>query len=327
MALTRALIAGCGGYLPERALSNDDLAREYGLETSDAWIVERTGIRQRHIAAPHETASSMGAEAARRALARAGLSAEAVDCILVATATPDSAFPATAVRIQQALGITRGFGFDVSAACAGFVYAMGVADGLIRTGQARCALVIGTEVFSRILDWTDRGTCVLFGDGAGAVVLAAGEGRGDGGDRGILSTHLHSDGRYGEILYVDGGAGSNGEMGKLRMAGREVFRHAVGRLAAVVDEALAANGLTHADVRWLVPHQANLRIIDAMGKKLGLPAERVVVTVDRHANTSAASIPLALAEADASGRLERGDLIVMEAIGGGLTWGATLARL
>ena len=326
MTTPRAIIAGYGGYLPEQALTNDELARRYGLDTSDAWIVERTGIRRRHIAAPGETASSMAAAAARRALERARLPAEAVDLIVVATATPDSAFPSTAVRVQQHLGITRGFGFDVSAACAGFVYGLGMADSLIRTGQARCALVIGSEVFSRILDWTDRGTCVLFGDGAGAVVLVAGEGKGDASDRGILSTHLHSDGRYGDILQVDGGAGSTGGCGKLRMAGKEVFRHAVAKLAAVVDEALEANGLTHEDVRWLVPHQANLRIIDAMGKKLRLPAERVVVTVDRHANTSAASIPLALAEAADSGRLERGDLIVMEAIGGGLTWGAALAR-
>jgi 3-oxoacyl-[acyl-carrier-protein] synthase III len=324
---TRAILAGCGGYLPERALSNDELAREHGLDTTDAWVVERTGIRRRHVAAPGETASSMGAAAARQALERAGLPAEAVDLVVVATATPDSAFPATAVRIQQHLGITRGFGFDVAAACTGFVYALGVADSLIRTGQARCALVVGTEVFSRILDWTDRGTCVLFGDGAGAVVLTAGEGRGDAADRGILSTHLHSDGRHGEILYVDGGAGSTGGTGLLRMAGKEVFRHAVSKLAAVVDQSLAANGLTQADVRWLVPHQANLRIIDAMGRKLGLPRDRVVVTVDRHANTSAASIPLALAEASATGRLERGDLVVMEAIGGGLTWGAALVRM
>ncbi len=324
----RALIAGCGGYLPERVLTNDELAREYGLDTSDDWVVERTGIRRRHLAAPGETASAMGAAAARQALERAGLAAEAVDLIVVATSTPDSAFPSTAVRIQQQLGITRGFGFDLAAACTGFVYALGMADSLIRTGQARCALVIGTEVYSRILDWTDRGTCVLFGDGAGAVVLVAEPGgRGDATDRGILSTHLHSDGRHGDILLIEGGAGSTGGTGLLRMAGKEVFRHAVSKLAAVVDEALAAHALTHADVRWLVPHQANRRIIDAMGRKLGLPAERVVVTVDRHANTSAASIPLALAEASADGRLERGDLVVMEAIGGGLTWGATLVRL
>ena len=323
----RSLIAGTGGYLPERVLDNEALARAYGLDTSDAWVVERTGIRQRHLAAPGETCSSMAAAAARQALERAGLPADAVDLVVVATATPDSAFPSTAVRVQQHLGITSGFGFDISAACTGFVYALGVANSLIRTGQARCALVIGAEVFSRILDWTDRGTCVLFGDGAGAVVLTAGEGEGTSADRGILSVHLHSDGRHGEILNVDGGAGSTGGTGLLRMAGKEVFRHAVSKLAAVVDEALEANGLTHADVRWLVPHQANLRIIDAMGRKLKLPPERVVVTVDRHANTSAASIPLALADAAASGRLERGDLVVMEGIGGGLTWGAALARL
>ncbi|MBX9702406.1 MAG: ketoacyl-ACP synthase III [Acetobacteraceae bacterium] len=320
----RSLIAGIGGYLPERVLDNDALAAAYGLDTTDDWIVERTGIRRRHLAAPGETASAMGAAAARAALAHAGLDAEAVDLIVVATATPDSAFPSTAVRIQGALGITRGFGFDVAAACTGFIYALGVADSLIRTGQARCALVIGTEVYSRILDWTDRGTCVLFGDGAGAVVLTATDDPTE--RRGILSTHLHADGRHGDILHVEGGAGSTGGTGLLRMAGKEVFRHAVSKLAAVVDEALAANGLGHEDVRWLVPHQANRRIIDAMGKKLKLPAERVVVTVDKHANTSAASIPLALAEAVTTGRLERGDLIVMEAIGGGLTWGAALAR-
>jgi len=324
--VTRAIIAGCGGYLPERMVPNAALAAEFGIETSDDWIVERTGIRQRHIAAPGETASSMGAAAARQALDRAGIAGAEVDCVIVATATPDSAFPATAVRIQAALGSTRGFAFDVSAACTGFVYALGVADALIRTGQARCAVVVGTEIFSRILDWTDRGTCVLFGDGAGAVVLVAGEGQGDATDRGILSTHLHSDGRFGDILLVDGGAGSNGESGKLRMAGKEVFRHAVSKLASVVDEALVANGLAQSDIRWLIPHQANLRIIDAMGKKLGLPKERVVVTVDRHANTSAASIPLALADADGRGLIERGDLMVLEGIGGGLTWGAALAR-
>ncbi len=322
----RARIVGCGGYLPERVVTNDQLGAAFGIETSDAWIVDRTGIRQRHIAAADETASSMATAAARVALDRAGLLPAAVEAIIVATATPDSAFPATAVRVQHALGITTGFAFDLSAACTGFVYALGMADALIRSGQVRCALVIGTEVYSRILDWTDRGTCVLFGDGAGAVVLTAGEGDDTSGDRGILSTHLHSDGRFGDILLVDGGAGSTGGTGRLRMAGREVFRHAVSKLAAVVDEALAANGLGHADLRWLVPHQANRRIIDAMGKKLGLPPERVVVTVDRHANTSAASIPLALAEACGDGRIESGDLVVMEAIGGGLTWGAALAR-
>ncbi len=319
----RAAIAGTGGYLPERSLSNDELAAWKGLDTSDDWIVERTGIRRRHIAAEGETASDMGAKAALAALAQAGADVGEVDAILVATSTPDSAFPATAVRIQGKLGVTRGFAFDIAAACTGFVYALGVADALLHTGQARGVLVIGTEVYSRILDWTDRGTCVLFGDGAGAVFLRAtpaGEGRG------LLSTHMHSDGRFGDILVVDGGAGSTGGTGVVRMAGREVFKHAVTKLAAAVDEALAANGLGHDDVTWLVPHQANIRIIEAMGKKLHLPLDRVVVTVDRHANTSAASIPLALAEATRDGRIRRGDLVLMEAIGGGLTWGAALAR-
>ena len=319
------MIAGTGGYLPERSLSNDELAAWKGLETSDNWIVERTGIRRRHIAAEGQTASDLGAEAARAALAEAGATVEEVDAIIVATATPDSAFPSTAARIQGRLGVTRGFAFDVAAACTGFVYALGVADALVRAGQARGVLVIGAEVYSRILDWTDRGTCVLFGDGAGAVFLrgvpvAEAEGRG------LLSTHLHADGRHGDILHVDGGAGSTGGTGVVRMAGREVFKHAVSKLAGVVDEALAANGLGQSDVAWLVPHQANIRIIEAMGKKLGLPIERVVVTVDRHANTSAASIPLALAEARRDGRIKAGDLVLMEAIGGGLTWGAALAR-
>ncbi|MEO3474258.1 beta-ketoacyl-ACP synthase III [Roseomonas sp. CAU 1739] len=322
----RAIIAGCGGYLPATRLSNDELAALKGLDTSDAWIRERTGIGFRHIAAADETASDMGAAAARQALARAGADASEVDAILVATSTPDSAFPATAARIQAKLGVTKGFAFDMAAACTGFIYAVGVADALIRTGQARCVLVIGTEVYSRILDWTDRGTCVLFGDGAGAMLLRAGEGEGTTADRGVLSCHMHSDGRLGDILHIEGGAGSTGGAGLLRMAGKEVFRHAVTKLAAVVDEALAANGLGHEDVRWLVPHQANRRIIDAMGKKLHLPPERVVVTVERHANTSAASVPLALAEACGDGRIRPGDLVVMEAIGGGLTWGAALAR-
>lgn len=321
----RAVIAGTGGYLPERSLSNDELAAWKGLETSDAWIVERTGIRRRHIAAEGETASDMGIAAALAALAQAGATAAEVDAVIVATSTPDAAFPSTAAKIQGKLGITRGFALDLAAACAGFVYALGTADALMRAGQARGVLVIGTEVFSRILDWTDRSTCVLFGDGAGAVFLrAVPEAEGNG--RGLLSTHLHSDGRYGDILLVDGGAGSTGGAGLLRMAGREVFKHAVTKLASAVDEALAANGLAQSEVAWLVPHQANLRIIEAMGKKLGLPRDRVVVTVDRHANTSAASIPLALAEATRDGRIGTGDLVLMEAIGGGLTWGAALAR-
>jgi 3-oxoacyl-[acyl-carrier-protein] synthase-3 len=321
----RAVIAGTGGYLPERSLSNDELAAWKGLETSDSWIADRTGIRRRHIAAEGESASDMGAAAARAALAQAGASPGEVDAIIVATSTPDSAFPATAARIQAKLGVTQGFAFDMAAACTGFIYGLGVADALIRVGQARGVLVIGTEVFSRILDWSDRGTCVLFGDGAGAVFLR-GLPAAEAGGRGLLSTHMHSDGRHGDILVVDGGAGTTGGTGVVRMAGREVFKHAVTKLASAVDEALAANGLGHGDVNWLVPHQANLRIIEAMGKKLHLPLDRVVVTVDRHANTSAASIPLALAEAARDGRIKPGDLVLMEAIGGGLTWGATLAR-
>jgi len=246
-----------------------------------------------------------------------------VDAIILATSTPDQAFPATALRVQAALGVTRGFGFDIAAACAGFIYALSVADSMIRTGQARGALVIGSEVYSRILNWQDRGTCVLFGDGAGCVFLRAGE----GSDRGILSTHLHAQGSLGDILYVDGAVGRHDRPGHLVMNGREVFRHAVVRLAEAVEEALAANGLTQRDVDWLVPHQANLRIIDAMGRKLGLPAERVVVTVDRHANTSAASVPLALAEARQDGRIRNGDLVLLEALGGGLTWGSALVRI
>ncbi|MFC4165778.1 beta-ketoacyl-ACP synthase III [Teichococcus aestuarii] len=314
----RALIAGTGAYLPELVLDNEALAARHGLDTSDAWIRERTGIRQRHLAAPGELASDMAAAAARAALAQAGLGVEAVDAVIVATATPDSVFPSTAARVQAKLGVTQGFAFDIAAACTGFVYALSVADAMMKAGQCRCALVIGAEVFSRILDWADRGTCVLFGDGAGAVVLCAAEAGST--ERGLLSCHLHADGRHGDILQVEG------DSGLLRMTGKEVFRHAVSKLASVVDEALQANGLDKSDVKWLVPHQANLRIIEAMGRKLGLPREQVVVTVDRHANTSAASIPLALAEATRDGRIRQGDLVLMEAIGGGLTWGAALAR-
>ena len=316
----RARLAGIGGYLPERVVSNAELATR--VDTSDAWIRERTGIMQRHLAAPHETAAYMGARAARAALDDAGVAAREVDAVILATSTPDQAFPATALRVQAELGIAGGFGFDVSAACSGFVYGLSMADAFIRCGQARAVLVIGSEVFSRILDWSDRGTCVLFGDGAGAVLLRAGAGEGEG----VLSTHLHADGRLGDMLYVDGGVGRPGPA-TLVMNGREVFRHAVAKLAAVVDEALAANGLGQSDVDWLVPHQANLRIIQAMGRKLGLAPERVVVTVDRHANTSAASIPLALADAYGDGRIRRGDLVLMEALGGGLTWGSALVRL
>jgi 3-oxoacyl-[acyl-carrier-protein] synthase-3 len=319
----RSILAGVGGYLPERVVTNDELSRT--VETSDTWIRERTGIRQRHFAAPHETATFMGAAAARAALAHAGATAEDVDGIILATSTPDQAFPSTAVRVQAELGIKRGFGFDLSAACAGFIYALSVADCMIRAGQANGVLVIGSEVYSRILNWQDRGTCVLFGDGAGAVFLQGGQG--SGSDRGILSTHIHAQGTLGDILYVDGAVGRHDKPGHLVMNGKEVFRHAVTRLAEAVDEVLAANGLTHGDVDWLVPHQANRRIIDAMGKRLGLPAERVVVTVDRHANTSAASVPLALAEACHDGRVRRGQLVLLEALGGGLTWGSALVRI
>ena len=328
LGLRRSVLAGIGAYLPERVVGNDELSRT--VDTTDEWIRERTGILQRHLAGPHETAAFMGARAGQAALDDAGVSAAEVDLVVLATTTPDQAFPATAVRVQAELGIT-GFGFDLSAACSGFIYALSVADSFIRTGQVRAALVIGAEVYSRILDWSDRGTCVLFGDGAGAVLLrgvpqetdgaAAGEGPG------VLSTHVHAEGRHGDILYVDGSVGRPDRPGHLVMNGREVFRHAVAKLASAVDEALAANGLAQADVDWLVPHQANRRIIDAMGRKLGLPPERVVVTVDRHANTSAASIPLALSEAWRDGRIRRGDLVLMEALGGGLTWGSALVRM
>jgi 3-oxoacyl-[acyl-carrier-protein] synthase-3 len=320
----RAVLAGIGGYLPPRIVTNDELART--LDTSDAWIRERTGIGERRIVGEGESCASMATAAALQALERAGAGPGDVDAIILATATPDQAFPSTAVRVQAALGVTGGFGFDVSAACSGFVYALSIADSMIRSGQIRAALVIGSEVYSRIVDWTDRGTCVLFGDGAGAVYVRAAVSD-DTEGRGILSTHLHAEGRHGDLLYIDGAVGRRDRPGHLKMNGREIFRHAVGKLAAAVDEALAANGLGHDDVDWLVPHQANRRIIDAMGKKLGLPPERVVVTVDRHANTSAASIPLALAEAYGDGRIKPGELVLMEALGGGLTWGSALVRM
>ncbi len=320
----RSILAGVGAYLPERVVENAEFAQR--IETSDEWIRERTGIRQRHFAGEHETCAFMGSEASRAALADAQASPEDVDAIILATATPDQAFPATALHVQAALGVTRGFGFDLSAACAGFIYALSVADGMIRTGQATGVLVIGSEVYSRILNWQDRTTCVLFGDGAGAVFLRAGS-TDEAGARGVLSTHLHAQGSLANILYVDGSVGQPNRPGHLVMNGREVFRHAVTRLAGAVEEALSANGLTGVDIDWLVPHQANLRIIDAVGRKLGLPPERVVVTVDRHANTSAASVPLALACARADGRIRRGDLVLMEALGGGLTWGSALVRM
>jgi 3-oxoacyl-[acyl-carrier-protein] synthase-3 len=322
--MLRSRILGCGGYLPDQVVSNEELARR--LDTSDAWIMQRTGIRSRHIARADETTSDLAVKAARRALAAAETSADQLDLIVLATATPDETFPATATRVQALLGMNRGAAFDVQAVCAGFIYGLAVADNFIRLGQVRTALVVGAETFSRILDWDDRATCVLFGDGAGAVVLRAGHGDGTGADRGVLSTHLHSDGRKHDILYVDGGPSSTQSTGHLRMVGREVYRQAVDKLAAVVHEALEANGLTGRDIDWFVPHQANLRIIDGTARKLGLGPEQVIVTIERHANTSAASIPLALAEAAADGRIRPGHLILMEAIGGGLAWGSSLVR-
>lgn len=325
-----AQITGCGSYLPERVVTNADLAGT--VETTDDWIVTRTGIKQRHLAAEGERTSDLAIRAAERALSDAGIGADAVDLIIVSTSTPDDTFPATAARVQAALGALRAPAFDVQAVCAGFVFGLAIADNFIRAGQANTALVIGAETYSRILDWQDRTTCVLFGDGAGAVVVSAGKGEGnpaagrEGPPRGILSTHLHTDGRYRDILYVDGGPSSTQTVGCLRMSGKEVFRHAVSYLAAVAEEAVAANGLTIADIDWLVPHQANLRILDSIVRRLGLPKERVIVTLERHANTSAASIPLALDEAVADGRIKRGDLVLMEAIGGGLSWGAALVR-
>jgi 3-oxoacyl-[acyl-carrier-protein] synthase-3 len=320
----RSAVAGTGAYLPDRVLTNHDLARM--VDTSDEWIVQRTGIRERHIAADGEMTSDLALAAAGKALGAARLGAGAVDLIVLATATPDETFPATATRVQAGLGITRGAAFDVQAVCSGFIYALNVADNFIRLGQADTALVIGAETFSRILDWKDRNTCVLFGDGAGAVVLRVHEGNGLSTDRGILCSRLHSDGRQHDLLYTDGGPSSTGLAGHVRMHGREVFRHAVENLAAVVDEALDAAGVTAADVDWLVPHQANLRILEGTRKKLRLPIEKVVVTIERHANTSAASIPLALAEASSDGRIRAGQLVLLEAMGGGFTWAASIVR-
>jgi len=322
--MRRSLIVGTGGYLPEKVLTNADMAKL--VDTTDEWIAERTGIRQRHIAAEGELTSDLAVRAAERALAQADLPAACIDLIVLATATPDETFPATATAVQRRLGITQGAAFDVQAVCSGFVYALAVADNFIKAGQSRHAPVIGAETFSRILDWNDRGTCVLFGDGAGAVVLRAGEGQGTNADRGILSTHLHSDGRHHDLLYVDGGPSSTRTTGFLRMEGKEVFRHAVTNLSAVVGEALEANGLTAADLDWVVPHQANKRILDGTARKLKIPPDKVVVTVDRHGNTSAASVPLALAEAVGDGRIKPGQLVLMEAMGGGFTWGSALAR-
>ncbi len=323
----RARIIGCGSYLPERVLTNAELATM--VDTSDEWIVTRTGIRQRHIVAEGEKTSDLAVKAAERALHQADTKARDIDLVIVATTTPDNTFPATATKVQAMLGMRDGAAFDIQAVCSGFVYGLAVADNFIKAGQARTVLLIGAEVFSCILDWKDRSTCVLFGDGAGAVVVRADGGHREGAPNnapGILSTHLHSDGTLCDILYVDGGPSSTKTVGHVRMAGREVFRHAVINLAAIVDEAVEANGLTRADIDWLVPHQANKRILTGTARRLGLPEERVVVTIDRHANTSAASIPLALDEAVRDGRIQSGHLILMEAMGGGLTWAAGLVR-
>jgi 3-oxoacyl-[acyl-carrier-protein] synthase-3 len=321
--MVRSVVLGCGSYLPEKIVTNDDLSKI--VDTSDEWIAQRTGIHSRHIAEKDEKTSDLAIAAARAALEASGVAGRDLDLIVLATTTPDQTFPATAVRVQKALGMTGGAAFDVQAVCSGFIYALAVVDNFVRLGQAKRALVIGAETFSRILDWTDRGTCVLFGDGAGAVVVE-GQSEADAGERGILSTHLHSDGNFEDILYVDGGPSTTGTVGKVRMNGKEVFRHAVHRLAEVVEETLTANGLRPDDINWLVPHQANQRILDSTARKLGLPAERVVSTIARHGNTSAASIPLALSVAVADGRIRRGDLLLAEAMGGGLTWGAALLR-
>jgi 3-oxoacyl-[acyl-carrier-protein] synthase-3 len=321
----RAFIAGTGSALPKRRVTNAELAET--VDTSDEWIVERTGIRSRYIAGDDETTASLAADAARKALADAGVDASEIGLIVLATATPDQTFPSSATKVQAMLGIDDCVAFDVQAVCSGFLYALSVAENMIRGGTAKAAIVIGSETFSRILDWEDRATCVLFGDGAGAVVLKAEDGPENPADaRGILSTKLHADGRHNELLYVDGGPSTTGTVGKLRMKGREVFRHAVVNLAGVLNEVLAELGLTSADIDWLVPHQANARILDATARKLSLSPERVVVTVDQHANTSAASVPLALDVAVKDGRIKRGDLLVLEAMGGGFTWGAAVVR-
>ncbi|UYY76347.1 beta-ketoacyl-ACP synthase III [Sphingomonas sp. R1] len=319
----RSVILGTGSALPAQRVSNAELAER--VDTSDEWIVERTGIRFRHLAGPDETTGTLAADAARAALDAAGVEAAAIDLIVLATATPDQTFPATATRVQHALGILDCVAFDVAAVCSGFLYAVQVADSMLRAGVHRRALVIGAETFSRILDWEDRTTCVLFGDGAGAIVLEAQDTEGQA-PQGILSTKLHADGRYNDLLYVDGGVSTTGTVGKLRMKGREVFRHAVTNLASVMQESLDLAGLAPGDVDWVVPHQANARILDATARKLDLAPEKVIVTVDRHANTSAASVPLALDAAVRDGRIQRGDLLVLEAMGGGFTWGAAVVR-
>lgn len=323
--MRRSRIIGYGAYLPATSVSNDDLV-ERGVNTSDEWIVQRTGIKKRHLAAEGQLTSDLAIAAAKAALDKAGIDGSSIDAVILATTTPDNTFPATAMKVQAAIGAANAFAFDLQAVCAGFIYGLSVADSFIRTGQAKRVLLIGAETFSRLLDWNDRTTCVLFGDGAGAVVLEGFDGNGGTEERAVLSTHLHADGRHYGLLYADGGPSSTGTAGNARMAGQEVFRHAVTSLAQVVEEALVANGLEPAAIDWLVPHQANKRIIEGIARKLRLPPERVVLTVGEHGNTSAASIPLALAEAAADGRIKAGDLVLMEGIGGGLAWGAALVR-
>jgi 3-oxoacyl-[acyl-carrier-protein] synthase III len=322
--MLRSVVLGCGSYLPSRVLTNDDLART--LDTSDEWIIQRTGIRERRIAAPGELTSDLALAAARAALKAARLETSDIDLIVLATSTPDNTFPATAVAVQAGLGITRGAAFDLQAVCSGFIFALATADGLLKTANFKRALVVGAETFSRILDWGDRATCVLFGDGAGAVVLEAQQQAGTPADRGLLTSHLRSDGRHKMKLYVDGGPSSTGTIGHLRMEGRAVFKHAVAMIADVIQDSFRATGYTADDIDWFVPHQANKRIIDDSARKLGIAPEKVVITVDRHANTSAASIPLALSTAIADGRIKRGNLVLLEAMGGGFTWGAALVR-
>jgi 3-oxoacyl-[acyl-carrier-protein] synthase III len=324
MTVRRSVVLGCGSYLPSRVLTNADLAGK--VDTSDEWIVQRTGIHERRIAAPGELTSQLATHAARAALAHARVEAQSIDLIVLATSTPDNTFPASAVSVQADLGITHGAAFDLQAVCSGFVYALATADGLLKSGAFNRALVIGAETFSRILDWTDRGTCVLFGDGAGAVIVDAQELAGTREDRGILTVRLRSDGRHKMKLYVDGGPSSTGTVGHLRMEGREVFRHAVAMITDVVEDAFKATGYTADDIDWFIPHQANKRIIDGSAHKLGIAPAKIVTTVDRHGNTSAASIPLALADAVADRRIKRGDLLLLEAMGGGFTWGAALVR-
>ena len=322
--MTRSVVLGCGSYLPSRILTNAELAGK--VDTSDEWIVQRTGIRERHIAGPGECTSDLAIAAARAALADGDIDPQSIDLIILATSTPDNTFPATAVAVQAGLGITRGAAFDLQAVCSGFVYALAVADSMLKSGAFRRALVIGSETFSRLLDWNDRTTCVLFGDGAGAVVLDAVTVNGGGAERGILTAHLRSDGRHKDKLYVDGGVSSTGTVGHLRMEGREVFKYAVAMITDVVVDAFAATGCTASDIDWFVPHQANKRIIEGSAQKLGIAPEKVILTVDRHGNTSAASIPLALSVAVNDGRIKAGDLVLLEAMGGGFTWGAILMR-